>query len=254
MARPKEQTHVLATGKVPSVLVMQEKYGIRVTNVSPESLAQAAEPIGSDPRFQASWKDDQIVRLFKPELGKLLSVHSADTVYKHNGKEAMHKPGNENGRLPFGSVIPADADTHEGYILEAQALYGIPFTGVWANAYINHIVNKRNRIAALEIEVAFPEPIHPDRVREIYNPNVNTRILLAEEAAERRLPFYISNAGRGERSPISSDLALQLIVHRVLAENWYDQLRTAVPSSEYRDQFGRRGQVAIDFTRSATRE
>ncbi|MBP9700332.1 hypothetical protein KBD71_03560 [Candidatus Woesebacteria bacterium] len=254
MPRAKEVHHIIATSKIPTVLVMQDELGIKATNVNPEHLSQSSEPLGKDPRRQASWKDDKIRRLLRPEQGTILSIHSADTVYLHNGVDEMHKPGNEYGRLPFGMSVPNDADTHERYIQEAQELYGIPFTGVWANAYINHIVHKRNRIAALEIEVDFPESIHPDRVRDIYNPNVNTRVLLAEEAAERRLPFYVSNAGRGERTPISSDLALQLIVHRVLAKDWYDQLQSSKPDSIYRDEFGRRGQVAIDFKREVKRD
>jgi hypothetical protein len=254
MARRKEIHDIIATSKIPTVEVMQLEYGFPVANVNPEHLSRSSEPIGADPRSQASWKANQIATLYKPELGKILSVHSADTVYLHNGIDEMHKPGNENGRLPFGTAIPSDADTHEHYIQEAQSLYGIPFSAVWANAHINHILHKLNRLASLQIQVDFPESIHPDRVRERYNPNVNTRILLAEEAQERRLPFYISNAGRGERVEIPSELALQLIVHRVLTKDWFDQLRTNTPASVFRDEFGRRGEVVIDFARKVERE
>lgn len=254
MSKAKEQHHVVGTSKVDSVRVLEKAYGLRVLNTDPELLSKSKEPSSKNPLMQASWKAHQIVLGYSVAENEILTVHTADTVYKHNGVDTFHKPGNENGKLGYGESLPDDPDVHEQYILEAIGMYGQAFVAVWENAMVDHAVNKWNRAVLLDVQVEFPKMIEPEYIRENYNPRFNTRIPLAEAAIERGLQFTVSNHGRGERHPISGGLALQLLVDRVLKPDWHTQMLTKSPAREYKDPWNnRRGIVEVDFARRVRR-
>ncbi len=253
MSQTQEVVYVIATSKVDTVRIAEKEYGIRAANIDPEEVTKTREPLSDDSAVQASWKDYAITRGVSVPPHVRLAVLTADTVFRYNGV-TYHKPGNEDGRPSYGDTPIIDATTNKRYLREAISMYSQePFHALWSNALILHIVNTLNRIAVLDIEVDFPEPISPERVNKIYQSNLNTRVRLAEEALAQGIPFFVSNRGRGEKNPISGEIATNIIVNRVIPLDWFDQIRTNRPAGRHKDRYGNRGLSIIDFDRRVHR-
>lgn len=251
MAKQEGQPYyVVATGKSSTVDVVEANYGITASAINPEDVAKAREPLSDSAWTQASWKAAILAQAAREGYIKegQATILAADTVYLHNGV-ALHKPGNENGRTPYGETGSLTQEQVEHYIRETEVLFAAGFNARWEVAIIYHVLDKRNRSAILEVSTDFPEGVSPDHIRQNFRPELNTRIPLLEHAIERGQKIVISNSGRGEQLEVSPDLAVQLIVDRVLTPSLFTNLKEAAPAGKKRDKFGRRNIIELDLSR-----
>ncbi len=251
MARQEGQSyHVVATGKSSTVDVVERVYGITASAINPEDVARSREPLSESAWTQASWKAAILADAARRGYIKEgpATILAADTVYLHNGV-ALHKPGNEYGRTPYGEDGTLSQEQVEYYIQETERLFSAAFNAKWEVAIIYHELGRKNRSAILEVTTAFPQGVSPEHIRENFRPELNTRIPLLELAIQQEQKLLISNGGRGEQAEAHPDLALQLIVDRVLSPGMFANLIDGTPTGKKRDKFGSRNIIEIDLSR-----
>lgn len=221
MAGQKEIVRVFATSKLDSIQVYQDVHGVPVANSNPEELSGEKEPLTDDSMEQATWKAKQIADRFPILPHQLLSIIAADTSFSILGK-VRHKPGNEDGRQTADQLASI---SQEPYLLEAQDWFKGPFTATWQNAIVYHVLGRLNRIARVQVTADYPVGIDPEQVREHYNPKLNSRYPLIEQAESMAAKLKVSNGPGMPEHDISYALATQIIRERVLPKHWMDEMR-----------------------------
>lgn len=196
-------TPILGTAKERNITTFQEIYG-PVLSADAETVTGSyeAEPRSIDPSIAARFKTRRILEGYAVPEGEKRVALGADVVFV-NGKRHLKS-----------EALGADLDME---IEETVAWYcSDSFVVHWLISFAVETDDGMKRIAVLDVEGNYYEPLEEEAVRQAFNPKINARIPLVEAGRGGRATFTVSNSYRDEKEPISQKLAEQLVVDRVL--------------------------------------
>jgi hypothetical protein len=194
---------VLGTSKQSNIETFQRIYG-ESSSADPETILDdyIPEPRELDPSVAARFKSSRIMQGYQDEAGRKIAAIGSDVVFV-NGSRHL-KPDTR-------------IHTEEELIVEAIEWYcSDSFIVHWLIAVAIETEDGLNRIAVLDVEGKYLEPLQELDVRKTFNDRINARIPLVEAGREGTTEFSLSNSHHEEKVPISQELAEQLVVDRVL--------------------------------------
>ncbi len=196
-------TPILGTAKERNIATFQQIYG-PILSADPETVTgdYEAEPRSIDPTIAARFKTRRILEGYSVPEGEKKVALGADVVFV-NGKRHLKS-----------EALGADLDME---IEETVAWYcSDSFVIHWLISFAVETEDGLKRIAVLDVEGNYLEPLQEVDVRQAFNQKINARIPLVEAGREGKATFTVSNSYRDEKVPISQELAELLIVDRVL--------------------------------------
>lgn len=204
-------TPILGTAKERNITTFQQIYG-PVLTADPENLNgdYEAEPRNLDPTVPARFKTRRILEGYEVPEGEKKVALGADVVFV-NGQRHLKPEGREGELLELEM-----AEAVKWYCSDAFVVH-------WLIAFAVESEDGLRKIAVLDVEGQYNEPLSVAEVKESYNTKINARIPLVEKG-EGRADFYLSNSYQEERVPISHDLAEMLVVDRVLPMALFESL------------------------------
>lgn len=197
-----QYTPILGTAKERNIVTFQKLYG-PINTANPETIAgrYIPEPRNIDPSVAARFKTNQLLENYPTVEGKPKVAFGADVVFV-------------NGTRHLKSEAVGEDLAQE--VEEAVAWYcQDAFIVHWLIAFAVEAEDGLKKIAVLDVEGQFNQPLPEAEVRQAFNPQINARIPLVE-AGTRGAQFRLSNSYRDESIDISQALAEQLVVDRVL--------------------------------------
>jgi len=194
---------VLGTSKQRNIDTFQRIYG-KSSSADPETIFDdyIPEPRDIDPSVAARFKSSRIMQGYRDDQGRKITAIGSDVVFV-NGSRHL-KPDTERF-------------TEQELIEEAVSWYcSDSFIVHWLISFSLETEDGLRRVAVVDVEGKYLEPLHESDVRGAFNKKINARIPLVEEGKEGLAKFNISNSYHDEKVPISQELAEQLVVDRVL--------------------------------------
>lgn len=204
-------TPILGTAKERNITTFQQIYG-PVLTADPENLNgdYMAEPRNLDPSVPARFKTRRILEGYQVPEGEKKVALGADVVFV-NGQRHLKPEGKEGELLELEM-----AEAVRWYCSDAFVVH-------WLISFAVESEDGLRKIAVLDLEGQYKEPLSVAEVKESYSAKINARIPLVEKG-EGRADFYLSNSYQEERVAISHELAEMLVVDRVLPMALFESL------------------------------
>lgn len=196
-------TPILGTTKERNIVTFQELYGpILTSNPETQNGDYVPEPRSTDPTEPAKFKTRRILEGYPVPDGEKKVAFGADVVFvngtRHLKAEALGS-----------DLIATLEETVAWYCTDAFIVH-------WLIAFVVETEDDFKRVAVLDVEGRYLQPLEEVDVRAAFNPSINARIPLVERGRNGQAEFTLSNSYRDERVPISQELAELLVVDRVL--------------------------------------
>lgn len=196
-------TPILGTTKERNILTFQALYGpILSGNPENQNGVYVPEPRSTDPTEPAKFKTRRILEGYPVPDGEKKVAFGADVVFV-NGARHLKSAGSD------ADLAAKLEETIAWYCSDAFIIH-------WLIAFAVETEDNFKRVAVLDVEGKYLQPLTEVEVRSAFNLGINARIPLVEQGKAGRAEFRLSNSYRDERVPISQALAELLVVDRVL--------------------------------------
>ncbi len=222
-------TVLLATSKRETLTQFQNAYAHQNTVAVNPSLHGKHEPTANNPLPSIAFRLEEVAQVMSViEKGKGLIVGPDNTFNAPDGR--IHHQ--------VGRMEDLTQEEIHAFIAETIAWYSQPFIASWENGFGYRTVGVKKPIHAavnLEVRLASDRGMSDGEIQQEFNPRINARLPLAEKAKALQAEFTIANAGDPNEYGISSDLALMLIVNKVLPPEFFHLFYAQAKASPHQD-------------------
>jgi hypothetical protein len=208
-------TVLLATSKRETLARFLQAYSHQNTVAVNPSLHGKNEPSANSPLASIAFRLEEVSKIVSLVEKRTGLIIGPDNTFNAPDGLTHHQAGRREDLTQ---------DEIDALIVETIGWYSQPFIASWENGFGYQTVGVKKPIHAavnLEIKVSSERGMCDGEIQQGFNPRINARLPLAEKAQALNAEFTIANAGDKNEYVISSDLALMLIVNKVLPPEFF---------------------------------